>query len=330
MCYALSITAVDPVKMELLFERFLSEERGEWPDIDLDLPSGNQRESVIQYVYSRYGPHGAAMTANVITYRERSAAREVGKALGLSLEQVDRLARAIGRHAVAEIRAGTRTLEAQIGETRARPGIAGDAAGSHTCGGRSRTCRDIWGQHSGGMVMAPGRLDEVVPLEPASMPGRTVIQWDKDDCADLGIIKVDLLGLGMLDAIEQMVPMIRTHEGVHVDLAHLPPDDPKVYAMLQRADTGGAVPGGKPRPDGIAAAQPTGAVLRPGGPGGDHSPRPDHRQHDQSVPGAASRATAGHLPPSVAEADPRADPGRPAVPGATAADGNGGSRVHRR
>jgi error-prone DNA polymerase len=238
VCYALSITAVDPVKMELLFERFLSEERGEWPDIDLDLPSGHQRESVIQYVYDRYGPHGAAMTANVITYRERSAAREVGKALGLSLQQVDRLARAIGRHAVAEIRAGTRTLEAQIGE-----------AGLDPASRQMQRFADLWwriqnlprhlGQHSGGMVMAAGRLDEVVPLEPASMPGRTVIQWDKDDCADLGIIKVDLLGLGMLDAIEQMVPMIRTHEGVHVDLAHLPPDDPKVYEMLQRADTVG-------------------------------------------------------------------------------------------
>ncbi len=238
VCYALSITAVDPVKMELLFERFLSEERGEWPDIDLDLPSGDQRESVIQYVYDRYGPHGAAMTANVITYRERSAAREVGKALGLSLEQVDRLARAIGRHAVSEIRAGTRTLDEQIGEAGLDPASPEMQRFARLWWQIQNLPRHL-GQHSGGMVMAAGRLDEVVPLEPASMPGRTVIQWDKDDCADLGIIKVDLLGLGMLDAIEQMVPMIRTHEGVHIDLAHLPPDDPKVYEMLQRAETVG-------------------------------------------------------------------------------------------
>ncbi len=238
VCYALSITAVDPVKMELLFERFLSEERGEWPDIDLDLPSGEQREKVIQHVYQRYGPHGAAMTANVITYRAKSAAREVGKALGFSLEQVDRISKRFGRHMATEIREGARDLDAELA-----------AVGFDPTSRRIELFKRLWweihhlprhlGQHSGGMVVAQGRLDEVVPLEPAAMENRTVIQWDKDDCADLGLIKVDLLGLGMLAALEEAIPMIRTHEGVEIDLAHLPPDDPKTYDLIRRADTAG-------------------------------------------------------------------------------------------
>jgi error-prone DNA polymerase len=238
VCYALSITAVDPVKMELLFERFLSEERGEWPDIDLDLPSGDQREKVIQYVYERYGPHGAGMTANVITYRDRSAAREVGKALGFSLDQVDRISKQLGRHASSDIRDGARDLDAELA-----------VAGLDPSSRRARHFKRLWwqihhlprhlGQHSGGMVIAQNRLDEVVPLEPAAMEGRTVIQWDKDDCADLGLIKVDLLGLGMLAALEEAIPMIRTHEGVDLDLAHLPPDDAETYDMICRADTAG-------------------------------------------------------------------------------------------
>lgn len=238
VCYALSITAVDPVKMELLFERFLSEERGEWPDIDLDLPSGPQREKVIQYVYSRYGPHGAAMTANVITYRDRSASREVGKAVGFSLEQVDRISKRLGRHASQEFDEGVRDFDTEL-----------RALGFDPEARRVRHFKRLWheihhlprhlGQHSGGMVIAQGRLDEVVPLEPAAMEGRTIIQWDKDDCADLGLIKVDLLGLGMLAALEDSIPMIRSHEGVDLDLAHLPPDDPETYAMIRRADTAG-------------------------------------------------------------------------------------------
>ncbi len=238
VCYALSITAVDPVKMELLFERFLSEERGEWPDIDLDLPSGDQREKVIQYVYGRYGPHGAGMTANVITYRDRSAAREMSKALGFSAEQVDTVAKALGRFSFGEFRDGTRDL---LAEMRAAGFDPDDARVRHFARlflAVQNLPRHL-GQHSGGIVVGEGRLDEVVPLEPAAMEGRVVIQWDKDDCADLGIVKVDLLGLGMLSAIERMVPMIKEHEGVDVDLAHLPADDPAVYDMLNRADTVG-------------------------------------------------------------------------------------------
>ncbi len=238
VCYALSITAVDPVKMDLLFERFLSEERGEWPDIDIDLPSGDQREKVIQYVYRRYGRHGAAMTANVITYRDRMAAREAAKALGCSKSQVDRLAKGLGHWHYDLSRGDSKVMDEELTELGFDP--------------RDRRIQifvRLWrqlqnhprhlGQHSGGMVLCAGRLDEIVPLEPAAMENRVIVQWDKDDCADLGLIKVDLLGLGMLNALEEAVPLIRSHEGREVDLAHLPPDDPATYEMICRADTVG-------------------------------------------------------------------------------------------
>ncbi len=234
-CYALGITAVDAVGMELLFERFLSEERGEWPDIDLDLPSGDQREKAIQYLYKRYGERGAAMTANVITYRSRSAIREVGKALGFSLEQVDRLAKLVRAYEF-------RDDKDEVAALLKSGGVDPQAPRIRMLIELVRQIQDIprhLGQHSGGMVIAAGPLDEIVPLEPATMPGRVVIQWDKEDCADLGIIKVDLLGLGMLAVLEEAIPLIAEHEDVQVDLAHLPPDDPAVYQMLRKADTVG-------------------------------------------------------------------------------------------
>jgi error-prone DNA polymerase len=233
VCYALGITAVDPVAMELLFERFLSEERGEWPDIDLDLPSGDQRERVIQYVYERYGKLGAAMTANVITYRGKSAAREVGKALGFEMVTLDRLS--------SLVRAWEWKDPSDTPERHFRD------ADLDLKNPRVRKFLELYqavqdlprhlGQHSGGMVICQGQLDSVVPLEPATMPGRVVVQWDKEDCADLGIIKVDLLGLGMLAAIEECLGHIRESYGEEVDLAHLPADDPAVYGALQKADT---------------------------------------------------------------------------------------------
>jgi error-prone DNA polymerase len=233
VCYALEITAVDPIGMELLFERFLSEERGEWPDIDLDLPSGDPREKVIQYVYDRYGPHGVGMTATVITYRTRSAFREMGKVLGMAEAQLDRLAKHLHQLRFREDLDDVKSMLRATGVDPEAPRIqllldlAGQVQGLP---------RHL-GQHTGGLVIAAGRLDAVVPIEPAAMPGRRVIQWDKDDCADLGLIKIDLLGLGMLDALERTLPLIQAHEGIHVDLAHLPPDDEKTYDMIQRADT---------------------------------------------------------------------------------------------
>jgi error-prone DNA polymerase len=259
VCYALGITAVDPVGMDLLFERFLSEERGEWPDIDIDLPSGPQRESVIQYVFARHGPDkktgappaglpagqpaggsptigtGAAMTANVITWRTRLAVRELGKVLGLEPDAIHRLAKLLHTLDHREDLDAAQTLLRQGGVDPGAPRVRALL----TLVDRVRGLPRHLGQHSGGVVIAAGRLDDVVPIEPAAMPGRHVIQWDKEDCADLGIIKIDLLGLGMLNALERTIELVRTHEGVAIDLARLPADDADTWAMIQRADTMG-------------------------------------------------------------------------------------------
>jgi error-prone DNA polymerase len=366
VCYSLGITAVDPVGMDLLFERFLSEERGEWPDIDLDLPSGDRRERVIQHIYDKYGtvrsettlgarrpalgnpaddcqaavraesfgssssrssaerrapnaesekrsgapegprvapegprvaPEGprVAMTANVITYRGRSAAREVGKVLSLQPEQVDRLAKVMNHFEWIDPK---ETLERNLREV----GLDYHDPTIQLFGTLWQQIQDLprhLGQHSGGMVMCHGRLDDIVPLENASMPDRVVVQWDKDDCADMGLVKVDLLGLGMMAVLQDALCLVNTHRsgseigdqgsagtesalGVrgsgtlvsgsgirdpgsakaesvgeaidafpdpgpripdpvsqHLDLAHIPPDDPAVYKMLQEADTVG-------------------------------------------------------------------------------------------
>jgi error-prone DNA polymerase len=296
VCYSLGITAVDPVGMDLLFERFLSEERGEWPDIDLDLPSGDRRERVIQHLYDKYGDRAAAgslgggagappvppgitlvgpriaMTANVITYRGRSAAREVGKVLSLETAQVDRLAKVMNHFEWVDPKETLARNLREVGLDIAHPVI-------RTFGRLWEAIQDLprhLGQHSGGMVMSQGRLDDVVPLENASMPNRVVVQWDKDDCADMGIVKVDLLGLGMMAVLQDALELVNDsavdgardpergtgdsdpwlppsggrgsrrgpESGIpnsvaraRLDLAHLPPDDPAVYRMLQEADT---------------------------------------------------------------------------------------------
>ncbi|HEX6322867.1 MAG TPA: error-prone DNA polymerase, partial [Vicinamibacterales bacterium] len=255
VCYALGITAVDPVGMDLLFERFLSEERGEWPDIDLDLPSGDRRERVIQYVYERYGRLGAAMTANVITYRSKSATRELGKVMGFEDETIDRLAKLMNNFEFVDPK---ETIAGHLRDAGLDPADPGLQQFSELWSGMQDLPRHL-GQHSGGMVICHGRLDEIVPLENASMPGRVVIQWDKEDCADLGLVKVDLLGLGMMAVLEDALALVngegqaasaldsrlsaalgrepKAGSRSKVDLAHLPPDDPAVYRMLQEADT---------------------------------------------------------------------------------------------
>ncbi len=234
VCYALEISAIDPVGMELLFERFLSESRGEWPDIDLDLPSEEKREQAIQYVYQRYGELGAAMTANVITYRGKSAAREVGNALGFDKESLTRLTSLVSHF---EWRGPTDTMAHSFqnaGFDVQHPRIAKYL---ELCMRIQDLPRHL-GQHSGGMVICQGQLNSIVPMERASMPGRTVVQWDKEDCADLGIIKVDLLGLGMMAVLKDCLELIPRNYGEEVDLAHLP-EDGEVYRTLQRADTVG-------------------------------------------------------------------------------------------
>jgi error-prone DNA polymerase len=235
VCYALEITAIDPVGMELLFERFLNENRKEWPDVDLDLPSGEKREQAIQYVYRRYGELGAAMTANVITYRGKSAAREVGKALGFDEEMLGRIAGLIGHWE-------WRKKDETIGDNFRHAGLDVEhrriAKYVELCERMQDLPRHL-GQHSGGMVICQGQLNKVVPLERASMPGRTVVQWDKEDCADMGLVKIDLLGLGMMAVMKDCLDLIPKHYGKEVSLAHLPADDPEVYAVLRRADTVG-------------------------------------------------------------------------------------------
>ena len=238
VCYSLGITAVDPIEMGLLFERFLSEERNEWPDIDLDLPSGDRRERVIQHVYERYGRLGAGMTANVITYRGRSAARDIGKVLSMPSEEIDRLAKAMDHFERTDsIESFTRQFD--------HVGLESTNPRAKHFGALWRRMQDLprhLGQHSGGMVICQGRLDEVVPLEKASMPDRVVVQWDKDDCSDMGIVKVDLLGLGMMAVLQDTFTLINS-QGVDrtgaVDLARLPVNDQAVYRMLQDADTVG-------------------------------------------------------------------------------------------
>lgn len=232
VCYALGITAVDPIGQKLLFERFLSDERTGWPDIDLDLPSRARREAVIQEVYRRY-PGRAAMTANVITYRGRSTMREMGKVLGFTDDVLDRY---------TSLYAGgdyPHTLEfreqlklAGISAAHPRTEFLIDLAR------RAASLPRHLGQHSGGMVLCAGRLDDVVPLENAAMANRTVIEWDKTDCEDMGLVKVDLLGLGMMAAVEETLNLCQ-ERGVPVDLARMPKDDAATYDLLCKADTVG-------------------------------------------------------------------------------------------
>jgi error-prone DNA polymerase len=236
VCYCLGITPVDPIESNLLFERFLSENRKNWPDIDIDFPSGDRREEVIQHVYRKYGARNAAMTANVITYRPNSAFREMSKVLGFPPELADRFSS--GSHRIFNKEDEAKEVKNQF-EDRIAPLIPPShprlAALEHLFHAALGMPRHL-GQHSGGMIICDHGLDAVVPLQPATMPGRTVVQWDKDDCADLGIVKIDLLGLGMLAAIEHALE-IRSQRGEPVDLARIPKDDSKVFDLLCKADT---------------------------------------------------------------------------------------------
>jgi error-prone DNA polymerase len=239
VCYALQITAVDPIANHLLFERFLSRGRvgadghPSWPDIDLDLPSGDRREAAIQEIYARYGERGAAMVANVITYRGRSAAREVGKVLGLGDEVLDRFSALYANGDFPH----TLGLQEQL-QTSGLPGDHPRLAAMLTvCGYLQKNAlpRHL-GQHSGGMILCPGRLDRVVPVENATMPGRTVVQWDKDDCEDLGLVKIDFLGLGMMAVLQDCREMCHAR-GQPWELYEVPLDDTPTYDMMCRADT---------------------------------------------------------------------------------------------
>lgn len=234
-CFCLGITAIGPGEIAMLFERFLSNTRkGHWPDIDLDLPSGDKREQAIQYVFKKYGERGAAMTANVISYRGRSAIREVGRALGMPEEVLGKAAQQLHHVYGATPETLTERLTAAGLDPRDR-----QVKLWLDLGHRMLDLPRHLGQHSGGIVIASDRLDQVVPIEPASMENRRVIQWDKDDCEELGILKIDLLGLGMMAVLEETMHTLRTVDGREHSLYDLPPNDPKSYAMMQRADTVG-------------------------------------------------------------------------------------------
>jgi len=240
VCYVLGITAVDPIAHRLLFERFLSkgrvgkDGRPSWPDIDLDFPSGERRERVIQEVYRRYGRLGAAMTANVITYRGRSTIREVGKVLGFGEDALDRFS---GLYANGDF---PHTLQLQ--QQLAMAGIAPNhprAAALARLYAAVRSLPRHLGQHSGGMVIAQGQLSRVVPLEPATMADRSVCQWDKDDCEDLGIIKIDFLGLGMMAVLQDTLELCAKYPNGPRSFDEIPKDDAFTYERIRAADTVG-------------------------------------------------------------------------------------------
>ncbi len=234
VCYAIGITSVDPVSHHLLFERFLSEGRDGPPDIDLDIEH-RRREEVIQYVYDRYGRDRAAQVANVISYRPRLALRDAGRALGYSPEQLDAWARQIGPDPAG---ADPRTGAGESLPTATRDPDGVPAAVVDLAARMQRLPRHL-GIHSGGMVICDRPVGEVCPVEWARMPGRTVLQWDKDDCAYAGLVKFDLLGLGMLAALHDCLELVAAYHGTRWSMSSIPQEDPAVYEMLCRADTVG-------------------------------------------------------------------------------------------
>ncbi len=235
VCYSLGITAVDPIESKLLFERFLSEKHEQYPDIDIDLPSGDDREQVIQYVYGKYEERGAGMTANVISYRGKSAVREVGKVFGFNPDSLGQLSRLNAHYETFK----GEELNRRLKEEGFDPADSFRLRKFSELYSRILTFPRHLGQHSGGMVVSWGKLDGVVPLEPASMENRNIIQWDKDDCEALKIVKVDLLGLGMMAVLRDTITLIREHHNKELDLYQIPKDDKDVFDALQRADTVG-------------------------------------------------------------------------------------------
>ncbi len=231
VCYCLGITSIDPARMDLLFERFVSRERGEAPDIDVDFEH-ERREEVLQYIYQKYGRQRVGMTAEVITYRPRSAMRDAGRALGVDLATINRVAKSVSRGQVPDLETIKKRIEGLKLPTDLLARWVQEA--SALCGFPRHLS-----QHVGGMVMTRGPLCELVPIENAAMPGRTVIEWNKDDLDTLGILKVDCLSLGMLTAIRKAFSLIENHTGKRWTLATVPAGDTAVYDMICDADTVG-------------------------------------------------------------------------------------------
>ncbi len=273
VCFCLGITEVDPDRMEVLVERFISKERNEPPDIDVDFEH-ERREEVIQYIYAKYGRERAALAATVITYRPRSALRDVGKILGLSDLQVSRLSRSMqwwdGRK-VDDSRILEAGLDPDSPVIRRLMYLVGEIMGFP---------RHL-SQHVGGFIISDAPLYELVPIENATMPDRTVIQWEKNDLEELGLLKVDVLGLGMLTAIRRSFDLIRDFDGRDYTLATVPAEDPRVYDMIRRHD--GCFSNRITGPDGNVAEIKTALLLRSCYRGRDHSARPDSGRYGASV-----------------------------------------------
>ena len=311
VCYAIGITKADAVSLGLLFERFLSPERDGPPDIDLDIEAG-RREEVIQYVYERYGRDRAAQVANVITYRPRSAVRDMGRALGYAPGQLDAWSKQVDAWGPIEA-----TVEHEIPEQVME--LAREI---------QRFPRHL-GIHSGGMVICDRPVVEVCPVEWATMKDRSVLQWDKDDCAAVGLVKFDLLGLGMLTALHDTVDLVRGAHGVEIDLAELP-QEAAVYEMLCAADSVGVFQVESRAQMATLPRLQAAGVLRPGGRGGADPAGPDPGRLGPPLHPPPQRRRGGHLPAPAAGAVPGQDPRGAAVPGAAHADGRGRRRVHRR
>jgi error-prone DNA polymerase len=288
VCFCLGVTSVDPDRMNILFERFVSRERDEPPDIDIDFEH-ERREEVIQYIYAKYGRDRAGLTAEVITYRRRSAVRDVGKVLGFSLDAVERIAKRVDRWEVNPF------ADATLGDVPAQLQALGYRADDPTVRLFVQLVREIIGfprhlsQHVGGFVMTRGPLCELVPIENAAMPERTVIEWDKDDIEAMGMLKVDVLGLGMLTCIRKGLALVADHHGRALTLATIPAEDPQVYDMICRADTVGRFSSRIAGPDDDAAATETALLLRSGHRGGHRASRADHRSDGPPVPATAQR-----------------------------------------
>ena len=320
VCYCLGITAVDPVRMGLLFERFLSRERAEPPDIDLDIEH-ERREEVIQHVYTVYGRDHAAMVCNVIRYRPRSAVRDVGKALGIPETALDRAAKHLSMYGSVEA------------DALAASGLKETSAFDHV----ARLADEILEHprhlsvHPGGFLLGHEPVHDIVPIENAAMPGRTVIQWDKDDLEDLGLFKVDLLALGALHQLHLGFDLVRAHRGVELTMATVPAEDPATYDMICTADTVGTfqiesraqmsmLPRLKPRTFYDLVIEVS--LVRPG---------PNFfGRHGASISSSSSRRGAGRVPARVPRAGAREDPRRAAVPGAGDAARDRRRRLHAR
>ena len=317
----LGITAIDPERHDLLFERFVSQERSEPPDIDVDFEH-ERREEVIQWIYETYGRDRAALCATVIRYRARGAVREVGKALGLPADITGALASQVSAWS-REIIGAEHAAELNLNLDDRRLRLTLDLARQLIGAPRHLST------HPGGFVLTRDRLDEFVPIAPAAMADRAVIEWDKDDIAALNFMKVDVLGLGMLGVLRRAFDLLEQHKGISLDLATIPAEDPETYAMIQKADTVGVFQIELRAQMAMLPRIKPSHLLRSGHRSGDRAPGTDPGRHGASLSATAARDRAGRVPETGAEAGARQDPRRAAVPGTGDARRDRMRRVYR-